>query len=109
MQLISIDRPFHRVGIDVLKLPLTYDGNIYAVVFMDYFTKCPEVFAMPKQQVTTIVCLLVGELFVRHGVPGQPLSDRGSTLLSEIIWEVYKLLGLKKSTLQANMLRLTAW
>ena len=47
LQPIPIGGPFHRVGVDVLKLPLTYDGNAYAVVFMDYFMKWPEVFAVP--------------------------------------------------------------
>ena len=83
LQPIPIGRPFHRVGVDVLKLPLTYDGNTYAVVFMDYFTKWPEVFAVrPNQQATTIARSLVEEVIARHGVPEQLLSDRGSNFLS---------------------------
>ena len=82
LQPIPIGGPFHRVGVDVQKLPLTYDGNAYAVVFMDYFTKWPEVFAVPNQQATTIARLLVEEVVTRHGVPEQLLSDRGSNFLS---------------------------
>ena len=96
LQPIPIGGPFHRVGVDVLKLPLTYDGNAYAVVFMDYFTKWPEVFAVPDQQATTIARLLVEEVVARHGVPEQLLSDRGSNFLSELICEVCKLLGIEK-------------
>ena len=29
---IPVGRPFHRIGVDVLQLPLTLDGNQYAVV-----------------------------------------------------------------------------
>ena len=75
LQPIPIGGPFDRVGVDMLKLPLTYDGNTYAVVLMDYFTKWPEVFVVPDQQATTIARLLVEEVIARHGVPEQLLSD----------------------------------
>lgn len=80
----------------MLKLALTYDGNTYAVVFMDYFTKWPEVFAVPDQQVTTIVHLLVEEVITWHSVPEQLLSDRGINFLLEITCKVCKLLGIKR-------------
>ena len=65
------------VGVDVLQLPMSTDGNKYAVVFMDYFTKWQEVFAVPDQTAETIACLLVEQVIPRHGVPEQLLSDRG--------------------------------
>lgn len=36
---IPVGGPFQCVGVDVLQLPLTYEGNQYAIVFMDYLTK----------------------------------------------------------------------
>ena len=65
------------VGVDVLQLPMSMDGNQYAVVFMDYFTKWPEVFAVPDHTAETIAHLLVEQVISRHGVPEQFLSDRG--------------------------------
>lgn len=50
LQPIPVGGPFHMMGVDVLQLPLSYQGNQYAVVFMDYFTKWPEVFAVHDQQ-----------------------------------------------------------
>ena len=73
LQPIPVGGPFHRVGVDVLKLPLTYEGNAYAVVFMDYFTKWPEVFAVPDQQATTIVRL-------------KRLTPQGTTLRLTVWW-----------------------
>ena len=96
LQPIPIGWPFHRIGVDVLQLPLSFDGNKYAVVFMDYFTKWPEVFAVPDQQATTIARLLVEEVVARHGVPELLLSDRGPNFLSELTCEVCKLLGIQK-------------
>ena len=57
--------PFDRVGVDVIQFQ-----NQYAVVFVDYLTKWPEVFAA-----ATIANLLIVS---RHGVP----SDRGRAFLS---------------------------
>ena len=82
LQPIPVGGPFHRVGVDVLQLPLTFSGNQYAVVLMDYFTKWPEVFAVPNQKAETIARLLVECVISRHGVPELLLSDRGANFLS---------------------------
>ena len=54
--------PFHVVGVDVLQLPPSYQGNQYAIVFMDYLTKWPEVFATCDQKAETIGRLLVEQV-----------------------------------------------
>ena len=96
LQPIPVGGPFHRVGVDVLQLPLTFSGNQYTVVFMDYFTKWPEVFAVPNQRAETIARLLVECVISRHGVPELLLSDRGPNLLSELVNEVCGLVGTVK-------------
>ena len=55
---IPVGGPFDRVGINVLQLPKTKRGNKYAVVFVDYLSKWPEVFATPDQTAPTIAKLL---------------------------------------------------
>ena len=89
-------KPFEMVGVDVLQLPESYHGNKYAVVFMDYFSKWPEVAAVPNQTAETIGRLLIELLLTRHGAPSYLLSDRGSNFLSELILEVCHLIGTKK-------------
>ena len=59
---------------DVLQLPLTLDGNQYAVVFIDYPTKWVEVFAISDQKAETIAKLLVEGVICRHGAPQELLS-----------------------------------
>ena len=99
---ISVSGPFGRVGVDVLQLPKTTRGNKYAIVFVDYLTKWPEIFAASDQ--TAITCtiarLLVEHIVLRHGVPTELLSDR-RTFLSKLMTEVYKLLGIHKSNTTA--------
>ena len=98
--------PFDRIGVDVLQLPRSEDGNQYAVVFMDYLTKWPEVVATTDQSAATIARLLVEEVISRHGVPSEILSDRGKAFLSGLMKEVEQLLGFHKVNTSA---RQTDW
>ena len=68
LQSIPVGSPFHTVGVYVLQLPLSYDGNKYAVVFMDYLTKWCEAFVVADQTAETIAKLLVEEVICRHSV-----------------------------------------
>ena len=72
---IPVGGPFDRIGMDVLQLPVTKRGHKYAVVFMDYLTKWPEVFPVRDQTAPTIAQLLVEKIITRHGVPAEVLSD----------------------------------
>ena len=93
---IPVAGPFDRVGVDVLHFPKSAAGNQYAVVFVDYLTKWPEVFAASDQTALTIAKLLVEEVVSRHGVPAELLSDRGKSFLSLLMQEVCSVLGVKK-------------
>ena len=66
---IPVTGPFDRVGVDVIKFPCSSQGKRYAVVFIDYLTKWPEVFATSDQTSVTIAQLLVEHVISRHGVP----------------------------------------
>ena len=66
------------------------------MVFTDYLTKWPEVFATKDQIALTIAELFVAEIICRHGVPGQLFSDHGAAFLSRLLKEICKLLGVKK-------------
>ena len=85
MQPIAVGGPFHCIGVDILKLPPTYNGNKYVVVFLDYLTKWVEAFPVKDQCAETVACLLVEEVICRYGAPEQLLSDRGSNFMSELI------------------------
>ena len=93
---IPVAGPFDRVGVDVIRFPPSQRGNKYAIVFVDYLTKWPEVFPAKDQSALTIARLLVEKVVTRHGVPTQLLSDRGASFLSNLMKSVYELLGLKK-------------
>ena len=93
---IPVSGPFDRIGVDVIQFPKNYDGNQYAVVFMDYLTKWPEVFATSDQSSLTIAHLFVEQVISRHGVPSELLSDRGTTFLSKLMKAVCEVMGVHK-------------
>ena len=93
---IPVSGPFDRLGVDVVQFPKSRAGNQYAIVFVDYLTKWPEVFAARDQTVLTIAQLFLKEIILRHGVPKELLSDRGAAFLSKLMCEIYKLMGTHK-------------
>ena len=93
---IPVAGPFDRVGVDIIQFPHSHDGNKYAVLFVDYLTKWPEVFPTADQSAATVADLLVREVVSCHGVPGELLSDWGKTFLSGLMSEICKLLGIHK-------------
>jgi hypothetical protein len=55
MQQYSVGAQFERIAIDVAgPFPLREHGNRYRLIAMDYFTKWPEVYAISKQEASTI-------------------------------------------------------
>ena len=93
---IPVSRPFQIIGVDVMDLPKTAQGNKHVLVFQDLFTKWPMVFAIPDQKTDRIVRILVDEIVPFCGVPEALLSDRGTNLLSHMMLETCELLGTKK-------------
>ena len=86
--------PFDRIGVDFIKFPKSKKGNQYAIVFVDYLTKWPEVFATKDQSSLTIAKLLIEHVVSRHGVPGELLSNRGKSFLSNLMFNIYKMLDI---------------
>ena len=93
---IPVGGPFDQVAVDVLQLPISRQGNRYAVIFMDYLTKWPEVFAVQDQTALTIAQLFVEQVIGWHGVPSQLLSDHGAAFLSHLVQGLCTVMGTKK-------------
>ena len=99
---IPTERPFQIVGVDIMELPVTTRGNKYVVVFQDLFTKWPMVYPTSNQKAETIARLIVEEIVPFFGVPEALLSDRGTNLLSHLMKDICKLLGIKKLNTTAH-------
>ena len=69
-------------------------GNQHVVVFQDFLTKWPMAFPVPDQKAIRIAHLLADEVIPNIGVPEALLSDRGTNLLSHLMMDLCKLLGI---------------
>ena len=94
LQPIPVSGPVHRVGVDIVQLPQTLDGNCYVIVFLDYLTKWVEVFPVSDQKAETNARLLVENIVATVSQRNYCLTvDR---IFSQIIQEICKLLGVRK-------------
>ena len=93
---IPIQRPFQKIGVNIMDLPCTERGNKHVFVFQDMFTKWPMVFAVPDQRAELITRLLCEEIVPMFGIPEALLSGRGTNLLSHLMLDFCRLLGIEK-------------
>ena len=86
------------VCVDIMgPLPETEEGSKYVLVAVDYFTRWVEAYGIPNQEATTVGRKLVDEMFCRFSPPEQLHSDQGRQFESELVKEICKLLGVRKT------------
>ena len=92
---IAVGGPFECIGMDFLEMDTAKSGNKYALVFQDYLSKWPEVYAVKDRKAETVArCLL--DLVWKHGVPLRIIHDRAAEFLSEVLQETAQLIGLSQ-------------
>ena len=75
-------------------LPRTRRGNHFILVISDYATRYPE--AIPLRSITAPkVAEVLVDLFSRHGVPEEILTDQGTNFTSGLLGELYLLIHVK--------------
>ena len=90
-----ISEPFSRVAMDIVgPLPRNKAGHRYILVLCDYATRYPEAIALRSIDAEHIAEELI-KLFSRVGVPKEILTDQGSNFTSQLLAELYRLLGVK--------------
>ena len=65
------------MGVDILKLPLNYDGNQYVLVLVHYLTKWVEAFPLKDQKAEKVARIMV-EAFVGQRLKFLVRFDNGS-------------------------------
>ncbi len=93
---IPVGRPFQIVGVYIMDLPVTLQGNKHVLVFQDFLTKWPIVYPIPDQKSQRIAEILVQDIIPFFGVSESLLSDRGANLLSHLMLGICELMGIKK-------------
>jgi len=98
MHQYNVGAPFERIAINIAgPFPDSDKGNRYLLIAMNYFTKWPEVYAIPNQEASTVADTLVTNFFCRFGVPMELHSDQGRNFESRLIQEVQERLRVNKT------------
>ena len=71
------------------------DNNRYALVFQDYLSKWPEVYAVADRTAPTVAKCLADVIY-RHGVPSTIIHDRAPEFLSDVLQDTAFVLGIKQ-------------
>ena len=75
---------FQRLGIDIIgPLPVTSWGRRYILTIEDHLTKWPEAFAIETANAQTIIRILYDEVFSRHSVPKEIITDQGREFVNK--------------------------
>ena len=98
LQTVPAGTSMQVVAVDILgPLPESTAGNRYILVASDYFTRWVEAYAIPNQEAVTVARKLTDEFFCRFSPPEQLHSDQGKQFESQVVAEVCKILGIKKT------------
>lgn len=81
---------FDLVAIDLMTLTKSYEGNRYLIAAQDYFSKWPEVKAVPQKTAKAVADFSEEYIFSRWGCPLKIVSDQG--LGREFLGEVNQVL-----------------
>lgn len=103
LQIVDIEEPWTRLAIDYVgPLPLTKEGNRYALVVMDPFTGWCD--GLPTDSMTTETTYrkLYRDIFCKFGFPRELLSDRQASLIGKVAQQICDELGIKKITITAE-------
>ena len=96
LQPMTTLRPFQRIAIDIVKLPPSA-GYCCALIAIDYATRWPEAFPLRNHTAPTVAKVLFHHIICRFGVPEIIHSDRGAEFQSELLAELYRLCGIKRT------------
>ena len=69
-------------------------GNRFILVLSDYVTRYPEAIALRTMSASKIAEVLI-DIFARHGIPDETLTDQGTNFTSALLGELYRLIGIK--------------
>ena len=94
---INTSEPMELLCIDYLKLERSKGGYENILVITDHFTKYAQAFPTRDQKADTVAKVLWEKIIQNYGFPVRIHSDQGRNFESNLIKELCKISGIKKS------------
>lgn len=91
---IPVSDTWKKVGIDLIELPQSRNGNRYCITLTDYFSKWPEAEAIPTKEARHVATFLY-KMILRHGCPTEIVSDQGREFCNQLVDLLEELTGFK--------------
>ena len=97
MKAFIASRPLEVVAMDFTILEPALDGRENVLVVTEVFSKFTQAFPTCDQKPDTTAKILLKEWFMKFGVPERLHSDQGRNFESEVVTELCRLYGVKKT------------
>lgn len=94
-----LHEPFEQIAIDVKHVSTSRGGYRYLIVAICYLTKYVEARAVKYQTAAEIALFLYEEIICRHGCPKLCITDNGTPMISELVYQVCLQFSMRHNTI----------
>ena len=89
---IHVSDTWNKIGIDLIELPISQQGNRYCITVTDYFSKWVEAAPIPTKEAEHVAAFLF-KMFLRYGCPQEIVSDQGREFCNLLINDLEECTG----------------
>lgn len=90
--------PLDLIALDLMTLTRSYQGNRYLITAQDYFSKWPEVKAVPQKTAQAVAEFIEEHIFARFGYRIEIVTDQGREFLGQVNQTLTKGLVIHRTT-----------